>query len=412
MEKLYIKNFGGIKEAEIPLSNINVFIGPQASGKSIIVKLIFYFKKFWNDIINEQRITSQQLINNRLEEFRRYFPEHTWPAKKFEIVFSQNSLSLTITKKNKNIKLELSDEVKNIINIINNFHEVFNSEKLLNNFFDKRKEIRKLTDFINNEIGQKFFYSTQIFIPAGRSCFSNIIKKNIFSFTEQQLSLDPFLIHFGKMLEIFNSLFLEKRFDEKIAPFIKEILKGEYFEEEDEQYILHNDGRKVQIAYASSGQQEIYPLLMILTYLFDSLLFDKSVSLYVEEPEAHLYPRAQKNIVKLLVKLFNRYKKDKIQINITTHSPYILSSFNNFLYGGYLEKKYIKNKKKREELYSIYPKDELLTPGLMSAYSLNGKVQNIMNEENHLIDQNALDEISNEIADEFDKLLDLEYGKK
>ena len=46
MEKIEIKDFVGIKDITIEIKQINILIGPQASGKSIIAKLIFYFKNF------------------------------------------------------------------------------------------------------------------------------------------------------------------------------------------------------------------------------------------------------------------------------------------------------------------------------------------------------------------------------
>jgi AAA15 family ATPase/GTPase len=39
-EKLIVKNFGPIKEAELELKKVTVFIGPQGSGKSTLAKLV------------------------------------------------------------------------------------------------------------------------------------------------------------------------------------------------------------------------------------------------------------------------------------------------------------------------------------------------------------------------------------
>ena len=36
---LHVKNFGPIKDAKLDLRNVNVLIGPQASGKSTLAKL-------------------------------------------------------------------------------------------------------------------------------------------------------------------------------------------------------------------------------------------------------------------------------------------------------------------------------------------------------------------------------------
>lgn len=46
MEKLTINNFLVIQKAEIELKDINLLIGPQANGKSVIARLIYLFKNF------------------------------------------------------------------------------------------------------------------------------------------------------------------------------------------------------------------------------------------------------------------------------------------------------------------------------------------------------------------------------
>ena len=56
MEKIEIKNFVGIKDITLEVKQINILIGSQASGKSIIAKLLFYFKNFIFEIIR----TAQQ----------------------------------------------------------------------------------------------------------------------------------------------------------------------------------------------------------------------------------------------------------------------------------------------------------------------------------------------------------------
>ena len=49
MQKLYIKNFRQITEAEIEIRDIMFLIGEQASGKSTIAKLIYFFKSLKQD---------------------------------------------------------------------------------------------------------------------------------------------------------------------------------------------------------------------------------------------------------------------------------------------------------------------------------------------------------------------------
>ncbi|MEM9848271.1 MAG: AAA family ATPase, partial [Bacteroidota bacterium] len=50
MQKIQIDNFGPIKEAEVEIKQMVVFIGEQASGKSTISKLIYFFKSLKEDL--------------------------------------------------------------------------------------------------------------------------------------------------------------------------------------------------------------------------------------------------------------------------------------------------------------------------------------------------------------------------
>ena len=42
-ENLKIVNFAGIKSLDIDLANLTLLLGPQAVGKSIVLKLVFFF---------------------------------------------------------------------------------------------------------------------------------------------------------------------------------------------------------------------------------------------------------------------------------------------------------------------------------------------------------------------------------
>mgnify|MGYP006206212493 CR=1 FL=1 len=58
-----------------------------------------------------------------------------------------------------------------------------------------------------------------------------------------------------------------------------------------------------------------------------NIIYGSIILRIIEEPEAHLFPVAQKHLIELLAIMVNRNEDN--QLIITTHSPYILSSFNN-----------------------------------------------------------------------------------
>ena len=412
MEKISINNFAGIKEMDFEFKSINILIGPQGVGKSITVKLLYFFKSFFNEtrrnIIAED--SESELDNKQIEKFITFFPKETWPQDNFRIVYSLDSIEITVEKIKDQLKIYYSENLKVAIRGIKKIYSeekkkvtVENSTRLLG----YEKELNSSVDqFLKTEIGSTAAYN-QFFIPAGRSFFANI-QKSIFSFFNDNRSLDPFLIEFGTYYESFKAIAVseafdriaDKRFDEITA----QILNGVYQREKDGDYLMHSDSRKVNLINASSGQQETLPLIIILKVL--STLPDDGGTIYIEEPEAHLFPITQKAIVQLLARTFNS-NANNFQIIVTTHSPYILSSFNNLLEAGRLSEL---KPEQSKNIAKIVPQAEQLSPGLLTAYSLNnGGKEDLIDKESKLITQTALDSVSNEIAIEFGKLLDIEF---
>lgn len=43
MKKISIRNFGPIREAEIEMERMNIFVGPQSTGKSCVLKIAAFF---------------------------------------------------------------------------------------------------------------------------------------------------------------------------------------------------------------------------------------------------------------------------------------------------------------------------------------------------------------------------------
>ncbi|MEK7255855.1 MAG: AAA family ATPase, partial [Bacteroidota bacterium] len=177
---------------------------------------------------------------------------------------------------------------------------------------------------------------------------------------------------------------------------IREILKGEYRVDEEGEKIYFNGQSHVRLSLASSGQQEA---LWILLQLFILILNREKVFLVIEEPEAHLFPQAQKSLVELIALLFN---ENKSQVLITTHSPYILTSFNNLIYAGNVGKQH-------EKVSEIIPEDIWLDARRVGAYKLsNGTAEDLMDAETHLMRAEEIDTASESINDDFDAILNLE----
>lgn len=411
MEKIKIDNFAGISSMEVEFKAINVLIGPQGVGKSVTVKLLYFFKGFFGEILRsiEDEESKQELDKRQKERFLTFFPKDAWPAANFKIIYSLDETIITIQHA-KELHFTYSD---NLERAITKAQKVFGDEKnsiqediRRSSFSFKQALKQKLESVLQKELGPLAVYG-QFFIPAGRSFFANI-QMSIFSLLRDNRSFDPFLIEFGSVYESLKQFYTSTRSDNQGKEFeeiIYSLLQSTYQQDKDSDFLVHPDGRKVNLSNASSGQQEILPLVVILKAL--NVLYFPGAVIYIEEPEAHLFPNTQKLIVRLLARLFNNTTTN-FQIIITTHSPYMLSSFNNLIQAGRLKQH---SPDQAGDIDRIVPVQEQIRPELMAVYALNGSgKKDLIDEESQLIAQTILDDVSSQINTQFDHLLDLEFS--
>ncbi|MED0655678.1 AAA family ATPase [Anoxybacillus geothermalis] len=153
--------------------------------------------------------------------------------------------------------------------------------------------------------------------------------------------------------------------------------------------------------FSSSGQQEV---VWILLLIFTVILERQRVFMVIEEPEAHLYPSAQKEMVALFALLLNATDNTLV---ITTHSPYILSAFNIYLYAAKIGEKL----DRRAE--PIVDRKLRLSPERLKAYMLESeggrfRYRSIIDDELRLIQAEAIDEASSAINRVLDELMEAE----
>ena len=185
----------------------------------------------------------------------------------------------------------------------------------------------------------------------------------------------------------------------KCISLIDSILKGKYvFVSGEERLIIEND-RYVKINFTSSGQQETVWIFNILMY---QLINGTKTFLILEEPEAHLYPNAQKGILELLA-LFMSGGNSTL---ITTHSPYILGATNNLLYANYLTQAI-----NIAEVSTIVDANYQISS--CDAYFVDsGEIGSCFDSEYNLIKNEVIDGASEEINKIFDQLIELSNGEK
>jgi predicted ATPase len=458
MQKIIIKNFAAIEYAEIEIRKVLVLIGEQASGKSTIAKLIYFFKTLKEDIFSQiyrdkrkyLDIDSDILFPIR-SKFYKFFGS-TNNLHDFEIFFYYDF------EKNKYIKFssERNQEMKIIYtNLINEqfknsasglklrlSQEYLNSNYNIESLINEEDKIRYAQQLYT--LLSKLFESKEtdsLFIISGRSAtvsYSDFFEKYLFASVQSSLKenisnsnyehngqkIDEILmLKFMKKIiktrDIFNkfgnieeltygrNITLETR--RKLSVIINKvnkILKGKYYiDPYGTEKIRLNDKENnyVYLSHASSGQQEV---IRILQDIFLNILDDVKVLRIIEEPEAHLFPVAQKQLIELLSLMVNHDEDN--QLIITTHSPYILTVFNNLLFANRVVEK---NSSVESEVAEIIPQDAWLKAEDFSAYSLGNQsseqtnyCESIFNTEKGTIQQNYLDTVSEILGSDFQDL--------
>lgn len=118
----------------------------------------------------------------------------------------------------------------------------------------------------------------------------------------------------------------------------------------------------------------------------------------VEEPEQNLYPTSQVEVIKKLIDKTG----DNGKLVLTTHSPYILSVMNNFIFANDQFRKYGKTVRGVQNSSFMDYED-------VAAYKIeDGAVKSIMDPKARMIDATEIDECSSKINSVFDRLMDME----
>ena len=199
----------------------------------------------------------------------------------------------------------------------------------------------------------------------------------------------------------------ERKFDvQQMASQITGGIKGEYIYNHGREYLaVSGNGEQVPINFASSGQQEV---LWLLNQLYVLMLREEKALVIIEEPEAHLFPKLQKEVMDFITEFANLTGST---IFVTTHSPYILTCVNTLVYAGRL----MESGNIKEQVEKITGKHKFIAPSQLNAFKLenavdnsNTRVQDLVNHDTGEVETELIDEVSNTINQTYTKLFYLE----
>jgi predicted ATP-dependent endonuclease of OLD family len=407
MQRIIVKNFGPLVDIDLEIKDFMVFIGPNASGKSTLTKLIYFFNAI-PELMEKSLVENFTAINSGIVHgLNAIF----WNFHSFSLSPQFNQDTLIKFYFSEKIFIELVYSPESTIN----FEPIFNGDlietfgqietlrdyflsKLPNNFIDNNVASKEFLDVRYNfkfEISKiftgKFFNnieSDKVYIPEGRSIASesydqnSYIKKNYLDYLADT--------------KYFFSKNLEKGFDDQIT---NEILKGKPLKTGENNYGLMLENKNiVPFNLISSGQKESFWLVLILKNLQQKI---KAKQIIIEEPETHLFPDSQKTLIELITLIANQ-KNNKVII--TTHSHYILGAINILINAFRIGQLHA------EKVEKVIPKNLWLDKDkILIAYLRNGKLEDIYSESAEMFDHDVLTKTSAELNSNFDKLMEIEF---
>lgn len=429
---LKLKHFGPVRECFLTVSRFTVLTGPQSNGKSTVAKAIYFFRSMKQDIMNMMMQGGPKMVAGRPDAHWEFTLKQRMRDKFLQlfgtswIMPSDMEMKYWYTDKFW-LRVYLTDSWEENRNFVDfefskEFQDYFS--ELDGCFFDsitpgqKKHEEDRLAKKLDDP------YET-VFIPAGRNLITLLSTQLNYIFTsleELQLrNMDYITRRYTELILKLKPLFgggmeglaesIEdnpeqmSRYKEHRAAIkllievAKKVLRGTYRYVEGEERLYLDAYKYVKINFASSGQQEI---VWVFNLLFYYLLEDRKVFLILEEPESHLYPESQQTIGEVLALFCNEGNAELL----TTHSPYMLGTFNYLLLAGQVPDSQADAAKKT--LHKRY----WIKPDLAAAYYVHdGEMENAMDTEDHLtlIDNSLIDGASrriNEISDNMIELLD------
>ena len=434
MKTIVITNFGAVKKVNVQMDrNMQVFIGPQASGKSTIGKVIYFVRKI-RDYTFEFLLDAEQFSTNHPNEYFTNYLKYltrqfmgcfgtTKHMDAFSIQYNINdSTYIHIALVDKYVRFSMSSDLKKSVEqLITEARALFlrkQNERTFS-FFNKFSELDTFRTELETQLFAIFDDDSEIiYIPAGRSLLASMSEQLYdIPLSQMDLTMQEFIRLTRTAKNSFNAKIPDviERYTRTVKGqinnlavkqaynLIKKILHADYVNDTDGEKMYFDDEHWVELMYSSSGQQES---LWILQLLFATILEQRKSFCVIEEPEAHLFPSGQRDIVNLISLMVNATQS---QVIITTHSPYVLTSLNVLLYSDRIESR-LKNRTADE----VIPRNYRLKASGFTAYKILIKdnerhiLQSIFDNDTGLIDASYIDEVSETTNTDLEKLIALD----
>ena len=376
MDRIKIHNFGPIKDIDIELSKMMVFIGSQGTGKSTFAKLLTILSDvyWWANICNNQNPMSE-FKNMGIEKY--FFPDtyiEYHGRHDVNIIYNKGKFDISIDGYSND---ELYHFCKMLIGVsatdnLSGLGIDINDPKLANS-------IKENHDYLRANLRYACY------IPAERN-LAGAVSSSLASIVLSKIPLPNTLMEYLSLFE---------RAKNHFPSYDASFLGVEYEKNNGSNCIsvLGDNEKLLSLEECSSGIQSALPMLMVTDYAREEKSFDTYV---VEEPEQNLFPTNQREILNRLISIAN--SDDCLYMIINTHSPYLLSALNVSLLAAKISN--------AEEVNEIVSPQFQIDSDKVAVYSLGEEpyCKSIKDSKTGLISVNYLDVISDTISSDFNRL--------
>lgn len=399
MSRLIVRNIGPIKEIDIDLKKVNVFIGAQSSGKSTLAKIISFCT--WLDKHTDR--TTKKYVNGAIDSLKKYHRLTDEYFNENSVIFYQGDNMAYVYNWPAFEPIPFTEEGY-VTELHTNNYEVF---------FEKTGRAT------NPKV---------IYIPAERNFVSAV--PNLRKYQEDRDNLQDFV----------NTWFeVKRKFPKDKAIEILNLGVQYYYQEDNYQdQVIIGQGKQIPLESSSSGLQSIIPLLVLVKWMAESIYaedkpfspaeneevekllagsiqMDKTLSekferflgflsgriythtqFIIEEPEQNLFPETQCELMYHILSSVNHGKNHRLVM--TTHSPYVLYALNNCMDGFSVSDKLPESVKS-----TIKSASSFINPDDVNIWQIrDGKLETIKDGDS--VGQHYFNEIMNSILDDYYKI--------
>lgn len=428
MQKLTIKNIGAIKLVEFEVNRINVFMGPQSSGKSTISKILCHCQ--WVEktcFLNDKQLENYQKQGVFYDSLVEYHKLDGYFHKNASIKYEGEAMTITYTHSSKKTTIKLNDKMvfsypkicyipseRNFVAGVPNFSKYNEGNNVLLYFAydwsEAKEDIKKLD--ISNLLSRKVSYEN---INDKDYIFDNgakLLLTNASSGVQSVLPLYQTIIYmlsnlYQKQRALSPSKEMAKKdFANEMIMVANRIADGENISNFKKHSNLLISMFKMLESYDVKAinklsdlspedlSHNIYEVVHVMERLFNY----HYTQLFIEEPEQNLFPDTQQEFVYWLLEIMQNDKKHAAII--TTHSPYILFALNNCMMGGL-----VRDNIPEEEVFDFASHSAWINPKLVSVFELDSGTLRCVQDEDGIIEDNYLNKAYKKNSEEYLELL-------